>query len=870
MRRWLSLVALTMAVLMLVHRPVPPAGGADAPRMPSETAWIQRTAPYFQADPDAYNEALAAKKQLVIASKTIDDIGIWQPAGPTNIGGRIVDIEFNPRRPETVYLGAATGGVFRSDDTGRTWTPVFDDQAVLNVGDIALDPKHPDTLYVGTGEANGGHNNFAGGGIYKSTNGGRTWDLLGLESTTSIARVAVHPEQTETVFVAAMGSYFAPNPERGLYRSDDGGQTWTKPFFVSDSTGVIDVLIHPTQPDTMWLATWERVRRVTGARLYGVTSAVWRSYDGGATWEKLDEANGLPDPDARYRPDPGNGLGRIGLALSASNPDVLYASFSDGSNFLGLYRTDDGGDTWFNADEGNNVLSATSDFGWYFGQVRIDPKDPNGVFVLDLLLARSTTGGRFWSLAVGTHVDHHALAFHPENSDYVLNGNDGGLALSEDGGRSWQPVRGLPITQFYEINVDPSDPRRLFGGTQDNGTLYTPDGRTDNWERIYGGDGFYVNIHPEQPNIIYASSQFGGLGRSDTPEPFLGGFTSATRGIAPQAIQKRNWSTPIVIDLSDPDVLYYGTDRVYRTADGGRNWQAISPKMPNVPTSALLGTVTTIAVAPSNSDVIYAGTDDGNVWVTADYGATWTFIGDGLPDRWVTRIVVHPTEPETAYVTFSGLKWRDPQPHVFRTTTLGALGWTDITNNLPDAPVNAFAIDPDFPDQVLYTGTDIGAFFSIDGGDSWDVLGEGLPNVVVNDMKFVAETRTLVVGTHGRSMHTLDLTNLERILGQSVGVEQPQEMFALAPSYPNPFSDRTTFEVTLREAAALRLDVFDLQGRLVRTLLRGPFEAGRQTAQWDGRDTNGAQVASGTYLSRLTVDGSSGRVTQATTLTFIR
>ncbi|MEM6648125.1 MAG: FlgD immunoglobulin-like domain containing protein, partial [Bacteroidota bacterium] len=381
---------------------------------------------------------------------------------------------------------------------------------------------------------------------------------------------------------------------------------------------------------------------------------------------------------------------------------------------------------------------------------------------------------------------------------------------------------------------------------------------------------FYVNIHPEQPNIIYASSQFGGLGRSDTPEPFLGGFTSVMDGIPPQPIQKRNWSTPIVMDLRNPDVLYYGTDRVYRTENGGGSWQAISPKMPNVPTSELLGTVTTIAVAPSDSNVIYAGTDDGNVWVTADYGQTWSFIGDGLPDRWVTRIVVHPTEPETAYVTFSGLKWRDPQPHVFRTTTLGALGWTDLTNNLPDAPVNAFAIDPDFPDQVLYAGTDIGAFLSIDGGETWDVLGEGLPNVVVNDMKFVAETRTLVVGTHGRSMHTLDLTDLERILGQSVGVEQPQAMFALAPSYPNPFSDRTTFEVTLREAASLRLDVFDLQGRLIRTVLRGPFEAGRQVAQWDGRDTNGAQVASGTYLSRLTVDGSAGRVTQATTLTLVR
>ncbi|GAB5521334.1 MAG: hypothetical protein RhofKO_35850 [Rhodothermales bacterium] len=870
MRRWLSVSVLGIAVVVLIHQPNPSAIEAEAPRMPSETAWIQRTAPYFQADPAVYNEALAAKRQLETASKTLDDIGAWQLAGPTNVGGRIVDIEFHPTQPDIVYLGAATGGVFRSEDTGLTWAPIFDDQAVLNIGDIALDPRDPETLYVGTGEANGGHNNFSGGGLYKSVNGGQSWDLLGLEATTSIARVAVHPEQTNTLFVAAMGSYFAPNPERGLYRSDDGGQTWTKPFFVSDSTGVIDVVIHPTQPDTMWLATWERVRRVTGAQLYGTTSAIWRTYDGGTTWAKLGAANGLPDPSGRYGSNPRSGLGRIGLALSQSNPDVLYASFSDGSNFYGFFRSNDGGDSWADADQGNNVLSGTSNFGWYFGQVRVDPKDPDRVFVLDLLLARSTTGGRFWSLDGGTHVDHHAIAFHPNNPDYILNGNDGGLAFSRNGGRSWIKVDGLPITQFYEINYDPSDPVRLFGGTQDNGTLYTPDGGVSNWARIYSGDGFYVNINPEQPNIVYASSQFGGLGRSDAREPSLASFSPATQGILPQSIQKRNWSTPVVMDLNNPDVLYYGTDRVYRTENGANSWRSISPRLPNTPTAALLGTVTTIAVAPSNSNVIYAGTDDGNVWVTADYGTTWNAIDNGLPDRWVTRIVVHPTEPSTAYVTFSGLKWRKPQPHVFRTTTMGTLGWEGLTNNLPDAPVNAFAIDPEFPDHVLYVGSDIGAFFSLDSGETWEVLGTGLPNVVVNDMKFVAETRTLVVGTHGRSMHTLDLSNLERVLGRSVGVEQPQVVFELAPSYPNPFGDRTTFEVTLREAATLRLEVFDVQGRRVRTLLTGPFEAGQQTTQWDGRDQNGARVASGTYLGRLTVDAPSGPVTQTTTLTLIR
>ena len=833
------------------------AAALDEPgRYPSEFGWIQRTFPHFRADADVYRRAFVEVQKLRTAAKSAT-FDTWQPLGPTNIGGRFSDIEFDPNNQNIVYAGASTGGVFKSTDTGATWQPIFDDQPVLSIGDIGIDPVNSAVLYVGTGEANGGHNNFAGSGVYKSIDGGATWAFAGLENTTSIGRILVDPENPNRVFLAAVGSYFAPNPERGVYRSLDGGASWAQVLgpeegTLNDSTGAIDLVMRPDSSNVLFAATWQRVRRVSGAHLSGEGSGIYKSTDGGETWARLDSANGLPVEEA----------GRIGLTISASNPDVMYALFTDGFDISGFYRTDDGGDTWFDADPDDDLDTATGSppFSWFFGQVRVAPDDPNLVYVMDVRFMRSVNGGQTWTRQTGTHVDHHALAFHPVDPSIVVNGNDGGLALSQNGGITWTKVFDLPVTQFYEIGLDPSNPTQFYGGTQDNGTLKS--NGPDNWTRILGGDGFYVIVDPDNPSTVYAERQFGGLVKISGSQT-----RSATDGIPSTNREPRNWSTPVAIDPNDSDVLYYGTDRVYRTEDAADSWEAISDRLTRDPDAfPLIGTVSTIAVAPTNSNVIYAGTDDGKVWVSSDYGNTWNDItGDELPFRWVTRVVADPLDDETAYVTYSGLRWRDPEPHVFRTRDRGQT-WENITNNLPDAPVNAFAVDPRNTDY-LYLGSDIGAFVSEDSGASWALLGDGMPAVPVYDMKiFESKTqRFLVAGTHGRSMYKLDLSDVPDVpTAVDDDVPIPQAI-VLEAGYPNPFTAYTTLAYRLPERSHVRLEIYDMLGRRVTTIYEGAAAPGAHATRW-----NASVAAPGTYVARLTVATPTRQSIHTTTLTRVR
>jgi len=730
---------------------------------PSDWGWLQRLFPYGQADKTAHIDAIRqAQKMRAAVASAVSSAGNskaglsqipWDFAGPENIGGRISDIEFNPLDPAIVYAGAATGGVFKSTDGGWTWTPVFDEAAALSVGDIAVDPVNPDIVYVGTGEANGGHNNFPGAGVYKSTDAGATWQLLGLERTASIGRIVIDPSNPQRVYVAAVGSYFGPDSDRGLYRSMDGGVHWEKSLFVSDSTGAIDIVMNPQNPSVLLVAMWERVRRPNSSHLYGPTSGVYRSINGGDSWVRLSSSSGLPDGESL--------VGRIGLALCQSQPNIVYALYTDGTDYKASYKSSDGGLKWTPIDPNRQIANGTAGFSWYFGNIRVHPRQPQRVYALDVAFMRSDNSGASWPLNYGYgnpysdfHVDHHALAFHPFHPDTLIEGNDGGINISYDSGVSWKKVALLPVTQFYEITMDQTYPERLYGGTQDNGTMRTRTGQVGDWEFIYGGDGFYVVVDPTNPNVIYAESQYGYLGKSTD-----GGFTfrSALNGI--NGSEPTDWSTPVVMDPSNHNVLYYGTNRVYRTTNAASLWQPISPNLTRQLPDARLGTVTTIAVAPSNSSVIYAGTDDGYVWVTDDNGTSWSNITANLPYRWVTRVAVDPVLATTAYVTFSGLKWKSPQPHVFRTRDMGAT-WDDISGNLPDAPVNAILVDP-IQSNYLYLGNDVGCFYSDNYGESWQPLGQGVPAVPVYSMDIHKTLRQLVIGTHGRSMYRLDVNALD-------------------------------------------------------------------------------------------------------------
>ncbi|MEM1042181.1 MAG: T9SS type A sorting domain-containing protein [Bacteroidota bacterium] len=821
--------------------PAPIESDEPGPDMrPAEWAADQRLFPVWQADPAAMREALDAAQALRAEARG-GPFGAWEQAGPTNVGGRVSDIEFAPSAPDVVYASPATGGVFRSEDAGFTWAPIFDDQAVLTVGDLAVHPSDPNTVWVGTGEANGSHNNFAGGGIYKTSDAGATWDFLGLGESYSVGRIRIDPTDPDRVFVAALGAYFGKNEQRGVFRSEDGGANWERVLFLSDSTAVIDLAMRPDDPDVLFASTWSRIRRPTGSNLSGPTSGLWRSTDGGDTWDELGAANGLPNPDV-------TDVGRIGLDICRDVPDTIYAYYTDGSQYLGLFRSDDGGDTWTDEDPSGEIGFNTSGFEWWMGQVRVAPDDPDDVFVLSTPLIRRS--GSFWNAEFGfevLHVDHHAMAFKPDDPDVVLSGNDGGIDRSTDGGASWTPVNGLAITHFYEIGLDAQNPERLYGGTQDNSTNRTLTGALDDWDVIYFGDGFYTIVDPTDADVIYAESQFGGLGKSTD-----GGFSfnDATSGI--DFNEPRNWSTPVIMDPNDNLTLYYGTNYVYRTVNGADSWTKISPQLAG--NQPRINTISTIGVSPADSDVVWAGTADGKLWVTTDGDDTWVEVTQpNLPERWVTRVIPDPLLPETAYATFSGLKWYEPVPHVFRTDDAGQT-WTDISGTLPDAPVNALAVDPVDTD-VLYVGSDVGAFVSLDRGATWGALGTGLPAVSVYDLKVHPTERFLAAGTHGRSMWRLDLSNVTVATEEEAGPLG----FALGAAYPNPFAESTTLSYRLDAAAQVTVEVFDVRGRRVATLADAEQAAGEHRVTWDA-----AGAATGTYLVRLSADGQ--QQTQSVTL----
>lgn len=800
---------------------------------PADYEMIKRTFPYYNYDKNTYKEAFKNLSKLKKQKIEIDRLNKenspnWEFVGPTNIGGRVVDIEFNPKNPNIVYLAAATGGVFKSNDKGLSWYPIFDDQPSLTIGDIGIDPNNPNILYVGTGEPNGGHNNFPGIGLFKSIDAGSTWSHIGLDSTVSISRIIIDPNNSERIFVAALGDYFSTNPQRGLFLSENGGITWRKSLFVSDSTGAVDLVMNSNNPNILFAAMWERVRRPifnNNTKLQGPSGGIFKSIDGGNNWIKLGPENGLPNSNFEN-------IGRIGLSISKSNPSILYALFNDGFTPYGIYKTEDSGNNWIKT---NDTFSGAGNFSWFFGQLRVHPNNPEIVFVLDVPLLKSSSSGTSWDYSYGygglsqLHVDHHELEFHPNNPDYIISGNDGGINISTDGGESWSEPISLPITQFYEIGLDKRNPERFYGGTQDNNTIRTLTGYDNDWESIFGGDGFYVIIDPNNPNIIYAESQNGFLVKS-----INGGktFTSARNGI--DTSEPTNWSTPVVMDPQNSNILYYGTHSIYRTENSAQSWVKVSPKLTDHNSDKRLGTVTTIAVAPTNSNIIFAGTDDSFVWVSKDYGSTWENISASLPFRWVTRIAVDPNNENIVYVTFSGLKWSDQEAKVYRSDNMGK-SWNEISNNLPDAPVNAFAINPNNTD-MLFLGNDIGAFISKNRGNSWEVIANNLPIVVVNDMKIHEIENYLAIGTHGRGIYKIELNSINN---QNNDTKILPAQIELSQNYPNPFNPRTriNYSIPANEnnlTQNVLITVFNNIGQKITTLANREHSPGNYYVIFDG------------------------------------
>jgi photosystem II stability/assembly factor-like uncharacterized protein len=807
-------------------------------QMPGDWFYRQRAYPQGFIDQQQRRASLEQARALK-AQSARGTTAQWIQRGPSNIGGRITTMDISRQNPNILYVGAADGGVLKSTNAGVNWTPLFDDQPSLSMGAIAIDPTDDNIVYVGTGEANSSGDSYDGFGMVKSTNGGATWIHLGLEETRHIGKIVIDPTNTNVLYIAAMGTLFTGNPDRGVYKSTDGGLTWSHVLSINDSTGVVDLAINPQNPDILLAGAWQRMRGPQGRRYVGgIHTRIYRTTNAGASWHPL--SGGLPAP--------ANNVGRPAVAIAPSNPQIMYAAFADDpGNFMGSYKSTDGGDTWTRTNDGN-LSGLYSNFGWYFGKVFINPHNPDNVFIHGVQMARTTNGGASWSTTTAVHVDHHAMAFHPTVANLMYIGTDGGHARSTNTGANWsrEPNQDLFITQFYAGWISHLNPNASMGGTQDNGTPRTQTGSNSDWASINGGDGFYCIIDYTDANYQYAESQYGGIRRTINN---WASSSSATSGIS--SSDRKNWSTPIIIDPNNPMILYTGTQRMYRTTNRAQSWTAISGDLSNglVPGFTAYATITTIDVAKTDSNVIMAGTDDGNVWVTTNGGTNWIDIKAGLPNRWITRVRFDPTDHTIAYVTLSGYRIDSPLPHIFRTTNLGST-WQDISNNLPEAPINVVLVDPHHTDR-LYIGTDVGCYFTTNTGTTWQTMGANLPNAAVSDMQLHAPTRIARAFTHGRSMWEINLDDL--VVTNVAGQGEVPARFSLAQNYPNPFNPATTIAYEVPVQGTVTLIVYDAAGREVRTLVDGTIAAGSYSVTWDGRNQAGDLVASGVYLYRLVV-----------------
>ena len=708
----------------------------------------------------------------------------WRHIGPMIMSGRVTDLAVPQDKPFTFYVATASGGVWKTENEGTTWAPIFDDAPSASVGAIAVDPSKTETVWVGLGEANIFRSSMSGTGIYRSDDGGTNWQHLGLADTHHIARIIVHPDDSDTVYVAASGHEYTENAERGVFKTSDGGKSWKKVLYEDEMTGAIDLVIDPENPNVLYASMWHRIRRPWSDPLPGPGGGVYKSVDGGDSWERLDK--GLP---------PVGKAGRIGLAIAASNPNTVYALIdnheiaraarpgeldsygrpkSDVIKGAEVYRSDDSGQSWNKVSQSENMERLFSTYGWVFGQIRVDPNDSETTYIMGVPLMRSTDGGKTYEAVryAGLHGDHHAMWINPENSRHIINGNDGGVNISYDGGQTWKNIENLPVVQFYNVAVDLAEPFNVYGSIQDNNSWRGPSNHRperdpgNDWVRIPGGEASYIAIDPNNQNIMYSESFYGRIMRTDFDLERAG----RTQSITPQAAEgepalRGQWLAPFIISPHNSDTIYHGMQYVFKSTNRGDSWSKISPDL-TYDTDDKRGnisyqTISTISESPVKAGVIYVGTDDGRVHVTRDDGKSWQEILAGVPDDvWVSRVVASKYDEGTVYMTKNGKRDNDFQVYVYRSSDFGQT-WVDIGKGIPGGPVNVITEDPRHQ-NLLYVGTDLGVYVSLDSGGSWQVLGARLPNTFVHDLVVHPRDNTAVIATHGRGMFTLDLESLYR------------------------------------------------------------------------------------------------------------
>ena len=715
---------------------------------------------------------VAMSSTISFAQKVnLDQFKSWKPRniGPAGMSGRITAIDAVVADPNTIYLGAASGGVWKTVNQGASWEAVFEEQPILNIGSIAIQQSNPSTVWVGTGEGNPRNSISLGEGMYKTIDGGKSWKKMGLEKTRNIHRIIVDPSNPNTVYAGAIGNPYAEHPERGVFKTNDGGETWDKILFTNDTSGVADMIMDPSNPNKLFVAMWQHRRTPWSLSSGGPGSGLYMTFDGGKNWKKLGEKEGLPA---------GN-LGRIGLAISRSNPNRVYALVEATKN--GLYKSDDGGQTWSLMNSNPEFVSTRP---FYFQEIACDPQNENRLWLIYQMISKSDDAGKNFEVVIpynGIHPDHHAFWIHPTNPNFIIDGNDGGIGITRDKGKTWLFDEKLPVGQFYHINVDNEMPYNVMGGMQDNGSWRGPaytwmSGGIKNyyWDNLWGGDGFDVMPDKDDASWVYAMSQGGSVGRYNVKT----GESWYVKPPAPdlKTTLRFNWNAAIAQDPFSNSTIYFGSQHLHRSTNKGASWEIISPDLTTNDSAKIdqrnnggisiditgaenFCTIMTIAPSSKDNNVIWAGTDDGNVQLTKDGGKTWTnFRGKipGLPvGAWIPQIQASRFNAAEAFVVANDYRRGDFKPYIFRTTDYGKT-WTRLVD---EKKVIGYALcvlqDPTEP-NLIFAGTEQGLWVSLDNGASFQQWKNGYPSVSTYDLAIQEREADLVIATFGRALWILD------------------------------------------------------------------------------------------------------------------
>lgn len=787
-----------------------------------------------------YNDRLNLNSKSIVKNISFRNIG------PTVMSGRVVDLDINPDDPSHFYVAYASGGLWETKNHGNSFVSLFDNQMVMTIGDIKVDWQN-DIIYVGSGENNSSRSSYSGNGIYKSVDNGKSWDNIGLQESHHIGRIIIHPQNPDIIWVASLGHLYSSSNERGVYKSLDGGLTWTNKLYVNDYTGAIDLVIDENNPEILYASMWEKDRKAWNFDGSGIGSGIYKSIDGGENWVEISGGeSGFPDTE---------GTGRIGLDISRSNPNILFAILDnqdrrEGSNnaenddltkddlrsistsdFLKIedkkireflrnnrfpteysvdkiktmvtngdispyslveyledsnsllfdtpvigaevYQSIDFGKTWKKVNE-DDLGYLFYSYGYYFGEIRIDPQNPEKVYTMGVPLIKSNDSGKSWMSIdyENMHGDYHALWINPNKSGHLIVGNDGGINISYDDGENWMKFNSPSVGQFYDINVDMKEPYNVYGGFQDNGVWMGPSNYQASlrwhstgkypWKSIYGGDGMQTEIDYRDNETVYTGSQFGNYVRTNTR-------TGERKRITPshklgERPYRWNWETPIYLSRHNQDILYMGSNKFHRSLNQGDEFETLSEDLTNggVKGNVSYGTLTTIIESDLKFGLIYVGSDDGLIHVSRDGGFSWKNISENLPkNMWVSSIYPSRFKESRVYLSLNGYRWDNFEPMIYVSEDYG-LNWSRIGNELPNEPVNVI-IEDSRNEGLVYVGTDHGVYASLDYGNNFHPFINGLPGAPVHDLVLHPRENDLVVGTHGRSVYVADMTYLQQI-----------------------------------------------------------------------------------------------------------